>query len=74
MTVNAAAKARLTTYLTGLAGFVGLALAGFGLADFDPATGVIDLAPFNAYTLIAAIPGALATIIAPVALLKGWGK
>jgi hypothetical protein len=72
--MNTGAKARLTTYLTGLAGFIGLALAAFGLAEFDYATGVIDLAPFNAYTLVAAIPGALATVIAPLALLKGWGK
>lgn len=69
-----AAKARLTTYLTGFAGFAGLIAAGLGWADFDQATGMIDIAPFNAYALAAAIPGILATIVAPLALLKGWGK
>jgi hypothetical protein len=72
--MNRAAKARLTTYLTGAAGFAGLALAGFGLAEFDHATGMIDIAPFNVYALVAALPGALATIIASLALVKGWGK
>ena len=72
--MTTASKARLTTYLTGLVGFVGLALAGYGLAEFDPATGMIDFAPFNAYALAAALPGALATIVAPVALVRGWGK
>lgn len=67
-------KARLTTYITGFVGFGGLALAGAGLAEFDAATGMIDFAPFNAYALAAAIPGALATIVAPIALIMGWGK
>jgi hypothetical protein len=69
-----AAKARLTTYLTGAAGFGGLILAGMGLAEFDSATGMIDLAPFNVYALVAAIPTALAVVVAPVALIKGWRK
>lgn len=72
--MNAAAKARQTTYLTGLVGFLGLALAGYGLADFDPATGMIDFAPFNAYALVAAIPGAISAVLAPLALMKGWSK
>lgn len=67
------AKARLTTYATGFVGLVGLILAGAGLAEFDPATGMIDLAPFNAYALIAAVPGVIATALAPLALIKGWG-
>ena len=50
------AKARLTTYLTGFAGFAGLILAGLGWAEFDHATGMIDIAPFNVYALVAAIP------------------
>lgn len=72
--MNAAAKARQTTYLTGFVGFLGLALAGYGLAEFDPATGMIDFAPFNIYALIAAVPGAASTLLASMALLKGWGK
>lgn len=72
--MNAAAKSRLSIYITGFVGFAGLALAGAGLADFDAATGMIDFAPFNAYALAAAVPGALATILAPMALLKGWAS
>lgn len=72
--MKTAGKARLATYVTGLVGFAGLALAGAGLAEFDPATGMIDFAPFNAYALAAAVPGVLATVVAPLALLKGWGK
>lgn len=71
--MNATSKARLATYITGFVGLAGLALAGAGLAEFDAATGMIDLAPFNAYALAAAIPGAVATVLAPMALLRGWG-
>jgi len=67
-----AAKTRLATYASGLAGLVGLILAGSGLADFDYQTGMIDLAPFNAYALAALIPTGVAAILAPLALLKGW--
>ena len=67
-----AAKARLTTYLTGAAGFAGLIAAGLGWAEFDHATGMIDFAPFNVYALVAAIPGIVATVLAPLALLKRW--
>ena len=72
--MTATGKARLASYVTGFVGLAGLALAGAGLAEFDPATGMIDFAPFNAYGLAAAIPGVLATVVAPLALLKGWGK
>ncbi len=67
-----AAKARLTTYATGFIGLVGLILAGAGMAEFDHATGMIDLAPFNAYALAAALPAIVATALAPIALIKGW--
>lgn len=72
--MNTLAKARYTTYVTGFAGFCGLALAGYGLAEFDPATGLIDFAPFNVYALAAAIPGGVGSIIAALALKGGWGK
>ncbi len=72
--MTTAAKARLTTYATGFVGMVGLILAGLGWAEFDPATGMIDLAPFNAYALIAAAPGVVASGLAWLALAKGWAK
>ena len=67
-------KIRLATYITGAAGFAGMALAAMGHATFDQATGVIDLAPFNLYTLIGAIPAALSPVVAAGAVVKGWGK
>ena len=67
-------KARLTTYITGAAGVVGLGLAGMGLAEFDYATGMIDLAPFNVYALVALIPTAIAPVMASVAVMLKWGK
>jgi hypothetical protein len=67
-------KVRLGIYGTGIAGVAGLALAAMGHAEFDHATGVIDLAPFNLYTLIGAIPAALSPVVAAVAVVKGWGK
>jgi hypothetical protein len=72
--MTTAAKARLTTYLTGLAGFAGLLMAGLGLAEFDHASGMIDIAPFNVYALVAALPAVLGAVVAPMALIKGWGK
>lgn len=72
--MTVAGKSRLSLYLTGLAGMIGLAFAAMGLADFDAATGTIDIAPFNIYALFAAVPGIAATVVAPLALLRGWGK
>ncbi len=70
--MNTAAKARLGTYATGFVGLVGLILAGANLATFDANTGMLDLAPFNAYALAALLPTGLAVVLAPLALLKGW--
>jgi hypothetical protein len=59
-------------YLTGIISFAGVALAGLGLAEFDLETGMIDLAPFNAYALGAAIPSVVALVMAPIALIRQW--
>ena len=67
-------RARMTTYLTGFFGGTGLLLAGFGLADFDHATGQIDIAPFNIYALAAAIPAIVAPALAFFAVKLGWGR
>ena len=63
---------RLVTYLTAAISFLGIALAGLGLAEFDVETGMIDLAPFNAYALIGALPSVVGLFMAPIALIKGW--
>ena len=59
-------------YLTGIVTFIGIVLAGVGLAEFDIETGMIDLAPFNAYALVAAVPSIVGLFMAPIALIKKW--
>ncbi len=62
---------RLLTYLSGLAAS-GLAL--YGLADFDPATGMLDLHPIDLYGFIGAAGGVLSSGLASLAVWSGWGR
>jgi hypothetical protein len=62
---------RLLTYLSGLAAS-GLAL--YGLADFDPATGMLDLHPIDLYGFIGAAGGVLSSGLAAISVWKGWGR
>lgn len=62
---------RLLTYLSGLAAS-GLAL--YGLADFDPATGMLDLHPIDLYGFIGAAGGVLSSGLASLAVWWGWGR
>lgn len=59
-------------YITGIISFIGVALAGIGLAEFDLETGMIDIAPFNAYALAATIPSIIGLFMAPIALIRKW--
>ncbi len=63
--------ARGLVYLACLASS-GLAMAG--LADFDLATGTLDIRPFNLYALTGATGGVVSSLLASVALLRGWGR
>lgn len=63
--------ARFALYFTF---FVGSALSIAGLADFDPATGILDPRPFNLYALVGATGGVGSSALAMFALLKGWGR
>src|SRR5690606_2988458 len=63
--------ARGLVYLACLAAS-GLAMAG--LADFDLATGTLDIRPFNLYALTGAGGGLVSSLLASVALLRGWGR
>jgi len=67
-------NARLTVYATGAVGVVGIFAAAFGLAEFDHATGMIDIAPFNAYALAAAVPAVVSPFLASVAVWFKWGR
>lgn len=63
--------ARGLVYLACL-GASGLALAG--LAEFDPATGTLDIRPFNLYALTGSTGGVVSSVLASVALWRGWGR
>ena len=66
-------KARLTAYIgAALAGLAFIA-ASLGLATYDPATGMVDLHPFNVWLLAGIIAGPVASALAAVALWLGWG-
>jgi hypothetical protein len=49
-------------------------LAMVGLADFDFATGQLDIHPFNLYAAMGATGGVVSSGLASLALLKGWGR
>lgn len=63
--------ARGLVYLACLAAS-GLAMAG--LAEFDLVTGTLDIRPFNLYALTGASGGVVSSLLASVALLRGWGR
>ena len=66
-------KARGYGYLLALA--IGTGAVAAGWATFDPATGMIDVAPFNLFTAIAlgwSVAGA--PLVAFMAVIKGWGR
>lgn len=67
-------QARLATYLTSAAVGIGIILSMLGAADFDKATGMIDLHPVNLYALAAMAAGPLSALLASVAVLFGWGR
>jgi hypothetical protein len=62
---------RLALYLAGLlAG--GAALSGY--ADFDPATWMLDIHPFNAKEFVLTAVTTAGNGMASLALWRGWGK
>ena len=64
----------LTRGLVYLACLAASGLAMAGLADFDLVTGSFDLRPFNLYALTGAGGGMVSSLLASVALLRGWGR
>ena len=63
--------ARGLVYLACLAAS-GLAMAG--LAEFDLATGTLDIRPFNLYAVTGTAGGVVSSALASLALLRGWGR
>lgn len=72
--MNNLTKTRGTVYATstilGLAGLLSLV----GLADFNPATGIIDLHPFSVYVVVPLAAPIFGTGLAWIAVIKGWGR
>lgn len=62
---------RALTYLAGLAAS---ALALYGMATFDAASGDFDLHPFNLYSALGAASGLVSSALAATAVWRGWGK
>lgn len=60
--------------LTYLSMLIASALAFFGLAEFDPSTGMLNIHPFNAYGAAAALAGVISSGLASLALIRGWGR
>lgn len=49
-------------------------LAFLGMADFNWQTGDFDLHPVNIYDLASAAGGVLSSLLASIALWRGWGS
>lgn len=62
---------RLLIYLAGLAAG-GLALSGY--ADFDTATWVLDIHPFNLREFLLTGTATIGNGLAALAVWKGWGR
>jgi hypothetical protein len=69
--MNATSIARLVVYAAGLGASL-LALAGY--AQFDAATGELDILPFNISIVATWCVTAFSNALAGIALLRGWGK
>jgi len=74
MQLTGTATARAVLYGVGIAaGVTALGAAALGYADFDAATGMIDIKPFNLYAItgvsVASIAG---NAFALLAVLRNW--
>lgn len=68
-------KARGAIYLLGLLGSgAALWLAATGHAAYDPATGDLDILPFNVPQLMTQAVSWFGNGLALLAVLRGWGK
>jgi hypothetical protein len=57
-----------------IAGLIAGALALAGYADFDPATWMIDIHPFNLREFLLTGTTTAGNLLAAVAVFRGWGK
>lgn len=67
-------QARIAFYLTVAVGGVAVILANLGLADYDAATGMLDLHPIDIKQATFVAAGPIAAGLAALAAKLGWGK
>lgn len=73
--MNATSKARGAVYIAGLLGSgAALWLAASGYAVYDPATGELDVLPFNVPDMVARVVSGGGNVLAAIALWRGWGR
>lgn len=65
---------RFSVYLTGALALGATLLAAFGWGTYDPATGLFDLHPIDVRAAAGMIVGAVANLVAALAVLRGWGR
>ena len=65
---------RIAGYLMAVAVAGGTLASMLGVAEFDRETGLLDLHPVNVYSVASLIAPVLASCIASVAALLGWGR
>ncbi len=65
---------RIAGYLTTIAVAGGTLLSIFGAADFDRTSGMLDVHPINLYNAAALAAPIVASTVAAVAAILGWGR
>lgn len=70
--MNKAAATRAAGYATGAVSLSALLLQMYGLADYDPQTGLIDIKPFSVGAVIPMLISACGNAMAFIAVLRSW--
>lgn len=65
---------RIAGYLMAVAVAGGTLASMLGVAEFDKATGLLDLHPVNIYSVASLAAPVLASLVASIAALFGWGR
>lgn len=65
-------KTRLTVYLVSVLAMSATLLSLAGLADYDAATGLLDIRPFNINMVAGVGAGLVASALALLANVLGW--
>jgi hypothetical protein len=71
--VNPTTKARLVAYIGSALIGIAMLLKMMGLATYDEATHMFDLAPIDVYALAGLIAGPIGSLLAAFAVVGKWG-